>query len=299
MKLNNIPNYLYVEPANICNANCIFCPYIHDKRKKEIISNTLFFSAINEYKEIGGKKIGLTPPFGEVLIDPNFIDKVQYIKKIGFDKIHTYTNGTLIHKHGIKELLTSGLTDLYISVAPFIEEVYRKIYRINCYKQLVENIKNILIGFSDISDKTVKNLLICFRSDRPLEECKKTSDYLKYIAPYIVDGISISSFSTFDSWSGMIHEKDLLEGMHIKNSDFDKKFPCIRSFNLHVCVNGDVRICGCRHDLTAAEDELYLGNINKSTILQLYNSPKIEEMQKSFQMNKLYNICRKCSWYSV
>ena len=57
----NIPDILYIETTNTCNANCIFCAYQYDKRPKTTMPFELLSKAVNEYKLAGGKKINFSP----------------------------------------------------------------------------------------------------------------------------------------------------------------------------------------------------------------------------------------------
>lgn len=296
-KKARIPDYLYIDLTSICNSNCIFCAYQYDGREKEIIDDRLFRRAIDEYKDMGGEKIGLTPILGEALIDPDILEKLEYIKNKKFRHVHFYTNLTLLHKFDIERFLRSGVTNLHISSAPFDKNIYEEIYRTANYTMFLDNLKNLLKSASNLYDKTIKEITIQFRSDKSLEKCISTPDFKKQIEPLLGPDISVSALSTFDSWNGAINKNDLLKGMSIKNANFLKILPCSRIFIVQVMVNGDIRLCGCRYDPYNRNDKLFIGNLKETTLFQAYNSRKVLEIAKSFIFNKSPEVCRRCSWY--
>ena len=63
------PLMLICETVNICNNDCIICPYSSQSRKKELMNLDLFRNILDQYAEIGGGYISLTPMVGEVFLD--------------------------------------------------------------------------------------------------------------------------------------------------------------------------------------------------------------------------------------
>ena len=75
-KIKKIFLGLYIETTKICNANCIFCAYQYQKRDKVAMDDLLFKKLIDEYVELGGGNLGLTPTVGDPLVDKNIINKI-------------------------------------------------------------------------------------------------------------------------------------------------------------------------------------------------------------------------------
>src|SRR5437868_3192413 len=55
------PFELHLELTNICNASCIFCPYQFQARPTGFMSDEVFETAVNDYVQINGGSVGLTP----------------------------------------------------------------------------------------------------------------------------------------------------------------------------------------------------------------------------------------------
>lgn len=299
-----VPEELHIELSSICNANCIFCAYQYDQRKRSVIDVKIFYKAVDEYWEMGGKKINLSPCVGEVFVDPKIIEKIKYIKQKGFQYISTYTNATLIQKFGAKKVLCSGITHILISTAPMIEEVYSKIYRTNHYKTVRQNIVDLLRSFNVLKKEaskelTVKKISLEFRADRSFEECLDTPDFKEFIQPHLSNNIQLKSINFYDAWSGAIKKEDLLQGMIIKDENFPKILPCEKTSMIQVTANGDLRLCGCRINTISGEDELKLGDFKDMGIQATYNTQKVKDIKAGFLKNKHLNVCKSCSWYEV
>ncbi len=48
------PFELHLELTNLCNANCVFCPYQFQERPKQFMPDTIFLKAVGDYVAVGG-----------------------------------------------------------------------------------------------------------------------------------------------------------------------------------------------------------------------------------------------------
>jgi MoaA/NifB/PqqE/SkfB family radical SAM enzyme len=112
------PVFLKVEVTNICNANCTFCAYQHQTRPKKVMSAAVFNKLIDEFDELGGGALVLTPVVGESLIDKDFVEKVRYARsKKNVTDIDLTSNGILLTREKFEELVKAGLTRLFLSIS--------------------------------------------------------------------------------------------------------------------------------------------------------------------------------------
>src|SRR5262245_60797180 len=51
------PFELHLELTNLCNANCLFCPYQFQEREIQFMSDTVFEKAVADYLAIGGGSV--------------------------------------------------------------------------------------------------------------------------------------------------------------------------------------------------------------------------------------------------
>jgi MoaA/NifB/PqqE/SkfB family radical SAM enzyme len=139
------PFELHLELTNLCNADCVFCPYQFQQRKTEFMSDRVFEKALDDLVRIGGGSVGLTPVVGDALIDPDFLVRVRRLRaEPSIDRIWLTTNAILLDKHGIEEVLASGITHMNISTAGFDEAMYVRVYRNKSYRRMRENVLELL-----------------------------------------------------------------------------------------------------------------------------------------------------------
>lgn len=298
LKKELVPVAIYIEPTNICNANCIFCAYQFYSAPKKNMEQETLKKVLDEASSLLINKVNLTPFAGEVLIDKKIVEKLDMIKSYGFKSVTTYTNLINLNNIGIKELLNSGLTNLNISTGPLEKELYTKIYRNNYYERFLGNLISLLNEFNDDENRTVKEIHIEFRSNLALIDCLNLNDYRENIEPLITANVKVSVMTTFDSWMGAINETDLLSGMSIAKPNGKKRIPCNRLNHVQVLSNGDMRVCGCRFNNLAEEDIFYIGNIRSISIKNAYNSDVVKDIKRSFLRNNPPEECQTCSWYS-
>ena len=151
------PNNMIIEPANVCNANCIFCAYQYQAQwrpQKGLIADDIFRKAVDSHFENGGTFISLTSPAGEGLIDPNLVSKIKYITDKGMT-VSFFTNGILLNEIDVNALIESGLHSIVISTAPLKQQYFEAIYR-------SKNIKNYCLGLKNYCVNAI-NIIITLK----------------------------------------------------------------------------------------------------------------------------------------
>jgi hypothetical protein len=295
------PDTLYIEPTNICTANCVFCAYQFDQRPKKYADIQSVVNIVDQYVRVGGRSVNLTPFAGEIFVHPEIISLIKTIAtRKQIKRISTYTNASLLHTVDINDFLYSGVTHLGISVAPLREDLYKAIYRAGFYSKVTHNIKSLLAAYVDNIDSTISEIEISFRADRSLSECIQLPDFQTTIKPYLHDKrIKVTALQDYDSWSATISQDDLLSGMRLLNTELSGQIStCRRIHNIQLLVDGTIRLCGCRFDNSAQFDELKIGNIDSIELVEAYNSPKAQQIRASFAEGRILGVCKKCSWYN-
>lgn len=278
-----------IQNTNICNAKCTFCGGTYDQsRPKHTMDDQTYQLLINQLEELGGGDVLFSSVYGEPLVDKHFLDKVKKAKDNKFIKdITLTTNGTLIRKHGAKNILKSGISSITISTSAFDEDIYKSVYGLK-YKGMYKSVTGLLN--EKPSDVQVG---ISFRS--PLSS--KNTQELKDFQAIEKKADSINFLTRFDQFGGLIKKSYLSGQMKIKSTPRIKNSACLFAiYNLAVYSNGDVGVCGCR-DLNLTE-EMFLGNIKDKTLYQMWHSKKRLDIIDSFEENRLTPICQDCSWYT-
>ncbi len=286
------PFELHLELTNLCNANCIFCPYQFQERPKQFMSDEVFFKAVNDFVAIQGGSVGLTPIVGDALIDPKFLERVHYLRSLpAIDRIFLTTNGILLDRFGIRDILISGVTRINISTASFDRENYKEIYRSSAYERMKNNVTQLVEENAKMGN--LVNISIGLRTDRPLDEVMKDPDF----QPILKYHPAIDFTSSFTSAGGRITRELLPPTMKLRKAPA-KKEPCVNLYHGPIVLpDGDVLACSCVAAMDAVPD-LLIGNILKQSLVEIYASKLTRELRNQFHPGGTMNkTCASCEMY--
>lgn len=286
------PFELHLELTNLCNADCIFCPYHFQERPTAVMSDEVFERAVGEYVALHGGSVGLTPIVGDALIDPQFLRRVRHLRSLPeIDRIFLTTNAILADRHGIEEILGSGLTTINISTSGFDEASYRRIYRSSAYKRMRDNVTALVRENARLGHPV--NVSIGLRTDRPLEEVMKDPDF----QPILEHQPQVDFTWSFASAGGRITREMLPPGMRLRPAP-SKSEPCVNLYNGPIVLpDGTVLACSCLAAMDAAED-LAIGRILEQSLLEIYTGALMRELRAQFRPGGCLNAtCAGCDMY--
>jgi len=285
------PYELHLELTNLCNANCVFCPYQYQTRETQFMSDEVFHRAVGDFMDSGGGSVGLTPIVGDALIDPKFLERVRYIRSFPqADRVWVTTNAILLDKHGVDTVLDSGLTSMTISTAGFEEEMYRRVYRNSSYQRMRRNVLDLLAK-NHKRQKPIP-ITIGLRPDRPLDEVMRQPDF----APILAYEPELDFTWSYTSANGRITRESLPEVMRLRVVA-SRSEPCVSMYNGPIVLpDGTVLACSCVAAMDAIAD-LSIGNILKSNLLEIWASPALQQLRSSFGTAQLNRTCASCDMY--
>ena len=291
------PFVMYIEPTNICNFKCIFCP-TGDKNLLKKVNRPAGFMKMKLYKKIiddikrSGYKLRLLSLYkdGEPLLNPDFPEMVRYARDSKIcDRIWTKTNGALLNPELNMKLVNCGLTWMGISVEAVSSEKYLKVSGAHLdYEKFKENIK-------DLYTRTNSDLHLYIKiADSGLSEEEKKKFYDDF-SP-ICDTIAIEKLMGW-SYSSV---KDFTLGLHPDTYDglpFTEKDVCAYPFYvLAVNFNGSVSLCG--NDWSHST---VVGNLNSDSILDIWNGENLYNFRKMLLTgNRCQNrACGDCYYLKI
>jgi hypothetical protein len=285
------PFELHFELTNLCNANCVFCPYQFQAREIQFMPDHVFTKAVDDFLAIGGGSVGLTPIVGDALIDPKFVERVKYLRSFPeIDRIWVTTNGILLDKHGIDEVLASGLTSITISTAGFDEEMYERVYRSKSYRRFKRNVLALVEWNAKRSNPL--NISIGLRSDRPLETVLKDPDF----QPILAYKPGVDFTWSYTSANGRITGSILPKTMKLRVVS-SRKECCVQLYNGPIVLpDGTVMGCSCVAAMDAIAD-LGIGNILQASLLEIWSGECLKQLRSSFGSELLNKTCAGCDMY--
>jgi radical SAM protein with 4Fe4S-binding SPASM domain len=285
------PFELHLELTNICNANCIFCPYQHQIRPHQYMSDEVFEKALADYVAEDGGSIILTPIVGDFLIDRKCIDRIRRARSFScIDRIKAITNAILADRYGANSIVTSGITHLAFSIAGFDEKMYERVYRSKQYSRVYRNILDILEANHKHGCPVA--ISVGLRPDRPLEEVVAYPDF-REVMKYNPEVDFTWSFTTA---GGRIKRTDLPDIMRLRALS-PKKEACVNTYNGPIVLpDGNVLACSCVAAVDAVED-LRIGNLFDGRLGDIWRSDRTRQLREDFGTEKLNPTCRKCDMY--
>ena len=291
---------MFFDVVNKCNAKCVFCVYRKIESspdyKQGVMSIDVFKKAVDQFIDMGGSDIGLTPIVGDPLLDPGLMEKIEYAAKTGkIKKIYFYSNGILLYKDDIyKKLIDSGINDIEISTQGCDREFFEKVYGVPLYDQFISGL-NSLLDYNRQKGEPV-SILINFRPAQNPSAVLNSPDFISKIKPFLSKKVGYSFMVDYDNWGDSVSRKDLIGVMKPKRKPLVKKVPCSRIFDAIVLFDGSVRLCAARINKTQFDD-MVIGNINENNLKDIFFSEKTDEIRRKFIEGRHSNACLGCSLY--
>ena len=218
----------------------------------------------------------------EPFLYKDLIKCIKYAKKKGILQISLHTNGVLLNKKLLKEVIDSGLTNISFSVDAVKEETYNKIRVGGNYNKVVKNINNLLEMKKEYNS-IFPLIRVSFYKNKI--NYNEISEFRK-VWENKVDVVSFSSFyNPFveSSKYNMIEKRYRIEGYR---TDL-----CYEPYQrLFIFNNGNVSPC-----CTMFGGNLIVGNIYKNSIYDIWHGNKIGKIRNKLRNKKSWaDACRKC-----
>lgn len=290
------PYVIYIDPSNVCNFNCKFCPTSDDAllrkvgRSKSIMSLDLYKKIIRDIGQFDVKlKLLSLYKDGEPLINPSFPEMVSIAKNAGIaERIWTKTNGSLLSPDLNRKLVDAGLDHICISIEAVSEGGYRDVADVDInYLALLSNIEDLYMhrGNCEIYIKIVDVNLT------DLQKAKFYSDF-QMISTHI-------GIEKLMGWSNS-GVKDFTLGTKPETYDglpFTEKEICAYPFYV-MAVNSDGKVSVCGNDWS---QQTIVGDVTSQSLQDIWNGEELYQfrmmmLNKSRTQNK---ACGECFYLKI
>ena len=280
---HSFPQRMHLDPAGVCNLDCIMCAPRLTGKPLGLMDFDLFRKIIDESAQFGPRAFALCKD-GEPLLNPRILDMIAYIKqKNPKNVIAMTTNGLLLDAESSQAVLAQGVDKITVSIRAASAQVYEKICKSTEYERVVENVKELL------RRKKIGGFIkpYVFLQCLPLNE---VADELERFKEMWKEYDVTLDMSGLFSWSGMV------VGQQLHNPDFNKRYPCYELwFTPAINWNGDVSICSYDWDRTAL-----VGNVREEPLARIWNGSRMKEFRKLHLdgLSHTIPICEKCEIWS-
>lgn len=290
------PKSVKIELTGRCNYRCGFCALrMREKQPRGDMDMGLFRHITREMREAGVEEIGCFF-LGESMMAPNLlIDAIKWCKNIGFPYVFLTTNGSLAKPSVVEACMEAGLDSLKFSVNNYDEAQFREIVQVkpSLFYDALQNIKGAWFIREGKGYKT-KLYASSIRYDG--EQQEKMERVLEGVLPYVDEHywLPLYSMGAFATQ----REEELgyrpIAGNQGRLGALREPLPCWSAFTEgHVRADGGLSAC-----CFDASGEWIMGDLNKQSFMEAWNSDKFQELRKAhLKRDVTGTVCEKCVAY--
>ncbi len=264
------PFVVFIEPTNLCNLRCVFCPTSDGRLLKNVgrpagmMPIKVFEKIVRDLREFESPaKIIHLYKDGEPFLHKNLLDMLTLLKQAKVtEQIRLKTNGTLLNPEFNKRLIETGIDWIGISVEAVTAEGYYKISGTRLdFEKFVGNIRDLFQrrGTCEIYAKIVDVSLTQEEKEKFFHDFAPISDYCA------IENLMGLSYS--DS-------KDFMMG---KTPDTQDGLPLVEKqvcpypfYALSVNFNGTVSVC-----CADWAHQTVVGDVNKNSLKEIWQGSQI------------------------
>jgi radical SAM protein with 4Fe4S-binding SPASM domain len=299
----SMPLVMHIDPSNVCNFKCIFCPtaddtLLHDvNRPKKIMSMDCFKKIVNDIRAMKESCRGTIYQIhlykdGEPLLNKELAEMIRYIKNADVTNcVSTTSNGSLLDKEWAGKIVDSGLDMIRISVESTDNGGYKRITRNETtYESIVENVAYLY----HLKKKKGTGLYITAKiTDVSLRDEQK--EKFKRDFTHITDEVRID---TLMGWS-YSEKKDFTLGANVTTGIdgetlLKERIVCPEPFS-KMAVNSDGSVSMCCVDWSQGT---VIGNVAENSIQEIWNGAQLKRYRILHLENMRNKIppCNNCQF---
>ncbi len=294
-RLHSYPSTLRLDPANICNLKCPFCPTGNATSKlrfRGIMQPEVFYKIVSHIPVKYLVDVHLYI-WGEPLLNPHIVDYIDYFAEQG-KRVFVSTNFSTKEYDNdfLEQLVKSGLFQLILSIDGASQRTYERYRRNGDFERVIKNaqrLSEIVKGSGSNTPRIVYRMLLNRFNEM---EVDKAAHIANEIGAYFLADSSFGIPSEHvDEWAPQF-------GNRAHSEEFLNTGPgiCRQLWDtLTVDANGDVFPCCIVCDSSSA-----LGNLTEQHLDEIRNGQKMTTLRRfiahsgNAQEPDFYNSCTKC-----
>ena len=285
------PFVIFVDPADICNFKCTFCPTGDQDLMKsvgrplKVMKFDLYTKIIDDIAEFDQKiKVLRLYKDGEPLLNKKLPQMIKYAKDKGVaDKIDTTTNASALTNERSLALIEAGLDRINISIYGVNEKQYKEFSKVNIdFKKIVENVKFFY------ENRKQCEVLVKINGDTLTKDEKQffLDTFGDYCDKIFIEHI-MGCWPEFEIKGVDINDEFGIYGQEIKEVSV-----CPYVFYAF-SINSDGSVSTCFLDWAR---KLIIGNANTQSVKSIWFGEGMKEYRKMFLEGgrKEHPVCKDC-----
>ena len=287
------PLALSIETVNICNNDCVICPYSIQTRKKQGMDMAVFAKVVADYAALGGGPVTLTPMVGEVLLDKQLLERLKLLRATpAISRVSAITNATMAYLYTDEELaeLAGYFDRITVSVYGLDAEEFALMTRKDQYDQFMDSLGRLIrifgVGKVGLGARHLR--------ERTTDEIDAWLADVAQRAGIEPGQLSLPGTRTYANWTVFDTSKPLpldAEWMPPRRNTEQCALPLI---SLQVLSSGKVSFCGCAD--FDGKTALMLGDIREASLAELLGSERVKALW-DWQGCGVPEPCKGCSFY--
>lgn len=295
------PFTLYVEPTNICNFRCVYCPESFDNFKEETggmhkLDAETFEKIAAQIKELCGER-GLKRLFFHMMGEPFVNKQLMEIVRIATrenlaDKTFITTNGSVITEKIARQIVGSGLDYLRLSVYGTNQEQFAARTQSGIdFNKIVENMHRLrAIRDAESLDKKPFIYVKMINSGDAAENQR----FHELFAP-VADEIALEDVMNWNEEQekglSQIDEEKMLSQHMFRHQ---KKHACSFPF-FSLVIHADLQVSVCCVDWAK---KTVVGSLRHNTLREIWEGDLLREFRLLQLANRRHEIeaCKGCTF---
>lgn len=285
-----VPRYIDVELTNMCNFKCCFCPTgtMGMQRTRGYMPEEVVEALINNIKKFQIPAVRFIR-WGEPTLHPRYIEIMKRIKAEGGAIIHINTNGSMINRDQIQQLVDMELDSIKFSFQGADEGTYNEMRQGGDYKRLLQSIREMseIRGNRKLPYIQISTTL----TGETAEQIESFKQDIQEYCDYYNVGYTQLNHLNVDKMHISNEEKEKLKNLQ-KLEKLEPKYKnvCAEAFDkLSVNWNGDVTLCCSDYD-----NFMIVGNILDMNLEEIFTS-KATNLYRDIIVKKQYKKIKCCS----
>jgi radical SAM protein with 4Fe4S-binding SPASM domain len=272
------PPYLLVEPVSTCNLRCPFCFQTDKSFTKKpymgVMDLSLFKKIADEADKIGVGAITLASR-GEPTLHKQFDEMLNYLgTKENIFEIKINTNATFLSEKICHSIFKNKVTQIVISADHYQKEEYERLRLNSNFEKIINNVDKLFKIREQYSDNITEIRVSGIDNDKNLNR-EKFRDFWIKRSDHVTASFPLERWNTYKN------------KVHTEIND-----PCENLWDrMYIWFDGIVNPCDADY-----KSFLSFGNVNNSTIKDIWNSNTIEKLRTKHLKNQRckVNPCNKC-----
>ncbi len=291
------PLSLFVEPTNVCNFRCQFCPesfvdYESQAGGRRTMSLEDFRKVCADIKALGRLKVLRFYMLGEPLLHRELEEFIRHAKDQDVaERIEVTSNGSALTPERSRKLVEAGLDYLRISIYASTEERHHDVTgSVVGLARLVANVS----AFREIRDSMGSRKPYLFVKMIDAMDAAENARFFELFGS-IADEIGLEPRTNWTGFEG----RDLTLLAHLSDQEKLKLLPypvkavCPYPFYVLV-VHADLDVSVCCADWNK---KALVGNLRRQTLAEVWRSQELRDFQKMHVENRRSEneSCRNCT----